>query len=534
LSAAAARRTFFVAAGLTLAFRFWLAAWLPLTGDEAYFAYWGVIPAAGYYDHPPMVGWMLAGLLRVSEAVWWLRLPQVVLPVCIAWGLARLAAPQAGESVEGFAAPRVGETVAWLAATAYLVAPVQVVNVAVTTDTPLLAFCALSVAAFVVAVRRDSVGWAALAGLLLGGAILSKFFAALLAFAYFAFILLTPAWQRRWWALAAVVAAALPAALYLGWWNYAHCWANVMFNLYIRHGDAGVGWAKPLKFAGFALYATSPLLLWHLWRRRTAVRASLAVPAVRAAWFACGVPLLLYAALSLVKNVGLHWLFAFVPSLFLAAAFVLDKAQWRANVVFLAVLSALHALVAVGVAVLPLESFARLRQYDGIVMTLAPEALLGALAPFERDGFVLMADGYSPAVTLGWGARQAGLRAAAPASGLPRDYVGVFGAASPRARQDDILTDFRRLEGADILIVRKTAADDAQYRPYFAAVEYRDLVVRGATFHLVVGRGFRYDAYRDRVLAEVRDRFYRIPAYLPQGACWVCQRYFDAATCPVR
>jgi hypothetical protein len=307
-----------------------------------------------------------------------------------------------------------------------------------------------------------------------------------------------------------------------------------MFNLYIRHGDAGLAWGKPLKFAGFLLYATSPLLLWHLMRRAGAVRAALRDLPVRLAWFAAGVPFALFAALSLVKNVGLHWLFAFVPALFLAAAPVLDAVRWRANVVFLGVLSALHAALLLGLATLPIETFSRVRQYDGVVMTFATGDLLRALAPYERDGFVLMADGYSPAVTLGWGAQRAGFRAAAPGAGVPPHYVGVFGAASPRARQDDILTDFRKLDGADIVIVRKTPAEEAQYGPYFASVEYRDLVVRGATFHLVVGRGFRYAAYRDRVLAEVRDRFYAIPGYLPQGRCWLCERYFGSLTCPAR
>ena len=40
---------------LVLAFRFWLAAVFPITGDEAYFTVWGLMPSWGYYDHPPMV-----------------------------------------------------------------------------------------------------------------------------------------------------------------------------------------------------------------------------------------------------------------------------------------------------------------------------------------------------------------------------------------------------------------------------------------------------------------------------------------------
>ena len=46
----------FLLVALTLAFRAWLAAVFPITGDEAYFTVWGLLPAPGYYDHPPMVG----------------------------------------------------------------------------------------------------------------------------------------------------------------------------------------------------------------------------------------------------------------------------------------------------------------------------------------------------------------------------------------------------------------------------------------------------------------------------------------------
>jgi hypothetical protein len=34
------------------------------------------------------------------------------------------------------------------------------------------------------------------------------------------------------------------------------------------------------------------------------------------------------------------------------------------------------------------------------------------------------------------------------------------------------------------------------------------------------------------VLKPVRERFYAIPRYLPQGRCYFCERYLGAATCP--
>jgi hypothetical protein len=82
-------------------------------------------------------------------------------------------------------------------------------------------------------------------------------------------------------------------------------------------------------------------------------------------------------------------------------------------------------------------------------------------------------------------------------------------------------------------VVRKSAPPRNEYDPYFQEVEYRTIEVRGATFHVTLGRGFDFAAYRDTVLAGVRDRFYRVPAFLPQGGCTYCERYWGEL-CPTR
>ena len=66
--------------GLLVVFliRLFMSAWLPMTGDEAYFIVWGKNLDYGYYDHTPMVGWLLSLFLTVSDAAWWLRLPSVL------------------------------------------------------------------------------------------------------------------------------------------------------------------------------------------------------------------------------------------------------------------------------------------------------------------------------------------------------------------------------------------------------------------------------------------------------------------------
>jgi hypothetical protein len=553
--AAALQRFFWTAIGVTLAFRLWLAWWLPMTADEAHFVHWGEAPALGYYDHPPMVGWLLAALLQVSRAPLVLRLPAVVLPALVAIGIAWLVRDLA-RGRHGPGSPGDAETLGFGTALAWLLVPVQVLNIAITTDTPLAFFSFLSLAAFALgaegaaeadaprspregdragmrASRRRSAALFAAAGVALGLAFLSKYFAVMLGVGYLVFTILVPG-PGRWRDMAIVLAAAAPFAIFNAAWNYEHCWANLLHNVYNR--DTSGGWYKPLVFAALLLYVSSPLLLWQLARGARAVRAAAAQPAV-AAIAACALaPLALLAAASPFKTIGLHWLFSFMPALFMTGAFALGAARIAASARFLAGFSALHAVLVVALASLPLETWQRLRQYDSIVEAVHSDELFAALKPYEGR-FVFASSSYASAATLSYAGARLGFVAQPGATGDPREarrahYFLVFGPGSAHGRQDDLETDFRQLDGAAILVLRKSPADPQEYAPLFRSVEYRDVTVRGATFHLVLGRGFSFPAYRERVLAPVRERYYRIPRYLPQGRCYLCERYFGALTCP--
>lgn len=499
------RSAFYSALVLTLAFKFWFAAALPMTGDEAYFVYWGVYPDYGFYDHPPMVGWILALLLQFSRAEWVLRLPAILLPALMA--LAMLRYLRAAD-----------ERKAYAAALAFLLLPANVWNVLITTDTPLVLFSFLSALSFAAALRRDAQWLFAASGAFLGLAFLSKYFAILLGLAYFVYVLTQPPGTRGWRGLALVLAGALPFAALNAWWNYNHCWANLMFNLYNRHDD--VGWLpqNPLLFVLSVLYMLSPVALYQFWRGRAALGPALAEPRARffmVAWF---VPLAAFALLSLAKQIGLHWLLSFVPFFMIAAALLLSAAQLQKSLIYLAALSAIHAAFIVAFSLLPMDLWKNSRLYDGIVYHVKTAELLERLQPYAAE-YEFSADGFSPAVTASY------------ASGK---YFFVFGTASSHGRQDDILTDFRALAGKNILVLSKNVPDPAAYAPYFAKVELRQFELHGASYYLVLGQAFDYPAYRERVLRPLRDRYYRIPSYLPLGHCYFCERYFPDEPWPTR
>ncbi|MDP2811833.1 MAG: glycosyltransferase family 39 protein [Rhodocyclaceae bacterium] len=521
------RRLFWALLPLTLIFRFWLAAAFPITGDEAYFIDWGRHPDWGFYDHPPMVGWWLAALLLVSNAEWWLRLPAIVQPAFLAlavvWMLSSVC-----RDVER-------ERVGW-AALLVLLAPVDVWNVFITTDTPLVYFSVLSGLAWLKAGRsNDDPRWYLAAGLLLAGAALSKYFAALLGFAYLIDALLVRRRPRAWAGLAVTYAAVLPALTLMAWWNAGHCWTNVLFNFVNRHEDAGLSWRTPLLYAATLAYVLTPPGLWLLLRGdpSSAGRRSLAMLSV--------VPFLILAGLSLFKTVGLHWLLAFVPFSLLWLALSLPLPTLRRLAAFFVAFAVLHMAAAAVAPRLTLETWQRLKIYNGLVLTFESKALLERLKPYEpppttplrgvlppggketlgaarrvsEAGYVFATDGYSNASTLGFNSLKAG----------GQRFI-VFGPGSSHARNDDILTDFRTLDGRNILVLRKTEPRPDEYRPWFRDVAVESFEHRGARFWMVRGRGFEYAAYRDGVLAKARADWYAVPRWLPQTGCFFCDRYF--------
>ena len=527
LAAADPGRLFWGALAVTLALRFLLAWWLPVTGDEAFFVYWGEAPALGVYDHPPMVGWFLAALLQVGHAPVWLRLPAILLPALIALGMRALVAALARGRGD---AQALGD---W-AALAWLVAPVQVLNVLITTDTPLVLFSFASLAAYALAVRRRSFALCAVAGIALGLAFLSKYFAVLLALAYVVYVAAIRRDGRAWRELAVVLACAVPFGLVNLAWNYEHCWANLMFNVYNRHNEAGFAWYRPLVFLALLAYVAGPLLVFDLARGRSAMRAAIRDPAVALLAACAAVPIAVFFVLSAVRSVGLHWLFAFMPPLFMAGAFVLGPARLAASAKFLAAFSAVHVAAVAIVRAAPARDLAAPRShYDSVVMAFrADELLRGAQAvrrPLRLCRQRLLAGGAAvvqrrrPGVVAQPGVHRSRGGDTTSRSSAPVRRTGATTTSSPISG---------RLDGKDILVVRKSAAAPDEYRPFFRAIETREIDVRGARYYLVLGQGFDYAAYRDRVLAEVRDRYYRIPRYLPQGRCYLCERYWSTRTCP--
>ena len=495
-------RWLLVAGVLSLALRLWISLSFPITGDEAFFYWWGVYPDWGYYDHPPMVGWLIAVMrATLGDSLWAIRLPVVLLPLLLgaflAWALAPLDRVRAAWAVLFF----------WLA-------PINWLNVLITTDTPLMAWSVLSVALLLRADRRaqmDSTACLqyALAGLFLGLAFLSKYFSVVLGLTYLVYFALYR--RERWPALVLLVLCALPGPTINIAYNMSHGWSNIMFNLYNRNEGAAFAWNKPLLYAAMLLYLATPVAAWLAWKQRSALAAA----SRQQRLLACVVlvPLLFFALLSLKKVVGLHWVLSFYPFGFALLAFALPQDKLKSCAVGMAAFAALHVLVVAGLYASSLDHWKTTKLYPQIIRSYkTSEMLQQVVAP----GVVLMASAYTPAAIYGH---------------TLRTYVPVFGPGNFHARQDDVLVDFSLYQGKTVRIIRMDAPPLEDYRPYFDSVQVLNFSQDGVPFYAVEGRGFNYAAYKQGVLTTIYSRYYNIPSWLPMTGCPFCERLCGQVRC---
>ena len=63
-----------------------MAAVLPLSADEAYYWLWSEHLAAGYYDHPPAIAFLIrCGTWLSATAEWGVRFAGVLLSIAASW-----------------------------------------------------------------------------------------------------------------------------------------------------------------------------------------------------------------------------------------------------------------------------------------------------------------------------------------------------------------------------------------------------------------------------------------------------------------
>ncbi len=425
-------------AALTLV-RLLVAAWAPLSPDEAYYWVWSRALAPGFLDHPPMVAlWMRAGTALLGPSALGVRL---LGPVSAAAGTMLLA--QAARDLLGADAPAPGAADVGVRAGALLNATLLlgVGAVVMTPDTPLLFFWTATLWALGRLLRTGRAGWWLVAGGTAGCALESKYTALLLGGALAVWLLAVPEgrrWLRRWQPWAGLGVAGVVLAPDLAW-NAAHGWASLA-----RQGGRTADW-HPARAAGFlgellggqvglatpGVFAVCAMGVWRAARRWREPGCALLACLVL-------VPAAVFVQHALGDRVQANWPAILYPAAAVAAAGLAPR-LWRAAVALGLVLAApVYLQAAVAPFALPLRldvTLARMGGWDGLARAVSEHAVAGqavagpvveehavaanrvaacggggdaAVARGQGDAFVA-ADEYGLAAQLAWHAAPGGL-----------------------------------------------------------------------------------------------------------------------------
>lgn len=278
-----------------------LAAFLPMSSDEAYYWVWSQHLQLSYYDHPPFVAWLfwlgeqmrlLDGMVRWpgvllghgALAIWLgLLKPYLSIDQRKLWLLLALLSPLLGGS-----------------------------GLIVTPDLPLMFFYAVALSLFFCWQKKPNLKMALFLGLAVGLGFSSKYMMVLFALSLLPFVALSPSLRAVFLRqLPILFLGAVIGALPVWLWNFAHDFASFKFQT--AHGLGRKVW-KPswtIEYVAAQVGIIFPIVLyWAIKARR------------RAFWvfhFLAWTPLLFFLFTTSRGYVEANWPIVAYPAIFVLA-----------------------------------------------------------------------------------------------------------------------------------------------------------------------------------------------------------------------
>lgn len=474
-------------------FKLIILSFIPLTGDEAYFIKWATHLSSGYYDHPPMVGWLIYLMSFVNDNYVFFRLLSVVTTFIVAFVIYEIGALY------------IDKKRAFFIALLFLASPIDILLSLFTNDVALLLFGSLGTLFLLYSFhKRRGVLFAALGGIFLGFAFLSKYFAVFLMFSLLIFIIIR---YRNFKALKNVLVAsnfifiAIAQNLYF---NYNSCWNNIMFNFFIRT-ESHYNFESVTNYFIMLIYLFTPWAIYFLFKdRRLFVMNDLMKLVISILSIVFGI----YFIVSLKNELGLHWFILFVPYMFLLFSYLsIERLQklFKYNALF----TFIHIAILVTALLLPISLFKDAKYYSDIVYAYYPEKICSKIEEYSDDEIFTV--GYTTSSMLSYACK--------------RDIKMLF-SNSKFGRYDDKLLDIRELDKKDLYLFDNREITKNSFDNVCKSVDVEIFKIKGADFYLAKCSGFDYEKYKSSYLDFQKKRYYDIPKWLPVGKCYFLDRYY--------
>ncbi len=483
---------------------------VPIAGDEAYFVSWGRDLQAGFYDHPPMPGWISFVLWRLGEVLGlasqgalhrgFALLSGLGSLWLVSWRIRQMPGHDRGHDRGRDPA---GAVLLLALAPGFLLLFNLFLN-----DTILAVATLVFVIATERAFRGGRAAWVVVAGLALAAMLLTKYTGAVVYLGLLLGLLGWPAaWRFLFGRMVVISFIALGPFLWHLWWNLNNCDVNLAFNFVFRV-DRAAGWGPAWLALTLVVIGGLPAVaaLWTLSRNLLAGR----MPDFFGRLFAGTLVVMLLIALWR-HDFGVNWgaPLGFLAVLALAEAW--SGQSWR-RLVGAAALFGGVTLVPVGLLALGLR-----------FMWIAPEDIVSdQQARWVRFHYDLDEGRLDAQLrALARGRVVAALDYGTGAMLVNRGFPAVVLSRSVYGRNADLRVDFSALAGKDFLIVGpRVAAEVGQLSRLFQRTATVQLAANRGTFPALEGWGFRYETYLNDWIRPVISMYYD-KTFLPVRACYM-------------
>jgi len=348
------KRNTIIIVGLLILWKMYVSATLQLHPDEAYYWMWSRHLDFGYFDHAPLIAYLIRFTTLFSQQELWVRFTAIVgtlVTSITAWVL----------TMQLFHDRRIAS----VSIITLNVLPVTLAgSILITPDIPALLFWSLTIFYYWQIVATGKVWYWYVMGIAFGLSLLSKYTGLLVAPCLFLFMLFTD--ERRWFkTVHPYLAFVLGCAFFLPvlYWNSKHQWISFAYQLGHGLGGAKYSLGKELTYLGGQMLIASPFIwllgayasvLYLFQKNKEKLFLSLT-----------SLPIILFFAYSSLKNVAqanwptcAYFTFSILVSHYLFNGAKLKKQLWVGAALF-SLLLCLVAMLHARFSVLPLEKISQ-------------------------------------------------------------------------------------------------------------------------------------------------------------------------------
>jgi len=229
------------------------AALLPLAPEEAYYWMYGQFPSLSYFDHPPMVAWVIqAGTILFGDSEFGVRFGNQILMLATSMAMYAHARMWHGHRIGLTSAVAVQILPAYFAA-----------GFVATMDAALLLFWITAMWGVGLALKLGRASGWYVAGAACGAAMLSKYTGVFILAGAGLAVLLHGPWRRWMFSPHPYLGVLLAAAVFspVIAWNAQHDWASFRFQFVDRFDDNGLRIDRLASYLGIQLLAATPILV---------------------------------------------------------------------------------------------------------------------------------------------------------------------------------------------------------------------------------------------------------------------------------